>query len=137
MSRRVSALLLLTIAVSGCTADPVEAPDPGLAVAPLNEVESDSALYNPTFRLWLTNSDEFGLIAVSERDPHLGCRVSFVDDRSIDFGVELESDTRFLDPCHGSQYDMAGRYLAGPSEADLTRIDVAVFNGVVYLTTDS
>lgn len=44
------------------------------------------------------------LFAISQRCPHLGCRVPF-----------CEGSGRFECPCHGSVFDLAGEWIAGPA----------------------
>jgi len=51
---------------------------------------------------------------------HLGCKVSWSDSRQ-----------RFLCPCHGGQYDFAGRVVAGPPPASLNRLPMrSVSDGI-------
>lgn len=54
---------------------------------------------------------EGGALAVFDaRCPHLGCRISRVDE-----GV-------LVCPCHGSRFNLAGRRLAGPAATGLRRL---------------
>ncbi|NNF65123.1 MAG: Rieske 2Fe-2S domain-containing protein [Acidimicrobiia bacterium] len=69
-------------------------------------------------------------------DPHLGCRVrpaSLADPTA--YG-DLEG-VAFINPCHGEMYDIAGRYVGGPSPRGLDRFESYVTDGVlmVDLTT--
>ena len=52
------------------------------------------------------------LSAFDARCPHLGCRISRVED-----GV-------LVCPCHGSRFDAAGRRLAGPATTGLRRLAI-------------
>jgi nitrite reductase/ring-hydroxylating ferredoxin subunit len=54
-------------------------------------------------RLWLANADGH-YFALSQKCPHLGCRVPF-----------CESSGRFECPCHGSVFDIAGEWISGPA----------------------
>lgn len=65
------------------------------------------------------------LFALSQKCPHLGCRVPFCD-----------SNGRFACPCHGSSYNLAGEHLGGPAPRGMDRHPLAVHDGrvVVNLT---
>lgn len=40
--------------------------------------------------------------------------------------------TRFVDPCHGSEYDESGYYLGGPSPRSMDRLPLEVQDGLVF-----
>lgn len=82
-------------------------------------VEPGSARYVTEGRLWLANSGS-ELFALSQRCPHLGCRVPF-----------CESSGRFECPCHGSVFDIAGAYIAGPSPRGMDRYEMTLEEGVL------
>lgn len=84
----------------------------------------DSATYVSSGRLYVTNAGGKALFALSERCPHLGCRVPF-----------CESSGRFECPCHGSVYDVAGEYLAGPAPRGMDRYPLSLEGGVVVADT--
>ena len=48
--------------------------------------------------------------ALSQKCPHLGCRVPFCD-----------SSGRFECPCHGSKYDLGGEWIEGPAPRGMDR----------------
>ena len=73
-----------------------------------------SATYFTAGRLWLVNTGE-EFLALSQRCPHLGCRVPF-----------CESSGRFECPCHGSKFDLAGEYIQGPTPRGMDRFELAV-----------
>lgn len=129
------AVAVLTLATAGCSGSPDEAaPHPSLAIANLNEVPNDgAALYSISYELYLTDSAGDGLVAVSEKDPFRGCRIQSVEPGDDANGLATQPGTRFVDPCHGSQYDVAGRYLSGPSNQDLRRIPIEVVGGTVFI----
>ncbi len=52
--------------------------------------------------------DETGFWAVNAVCPHLGCQPAFDENQRI-----------FVCPCHGSQFDPEGRFLAGPANSGL------------------
>ena len=73
---------------------PVSEMDPGLAV------ESG----------WFTRSSA-GFSALAAYSSDTGCRLTFV-----------ESAGQFMDPCHGSQFDLDGAVLHGPARQPLARL---------------
>ena len=65
----------------------------------------DTSTYVPAGRMYVVNANDY-LFALSQKCPHLGCHVPY-----------CESSGRFECPCHGSIYDLAGEYIAGPGAA--------------------
>jgi cytochrome b6-f complex iron-sulfur subunit len=63
-------------------------------------------------KFWLSNT-EAGVLALYKVCTHLGCLYNW-DDQQF----------RFLCPCHGSQFDKNGSYLAGPAPRNLDRFAV-------------
>ncbi len=53
-------------------------------------------------------SDEHGIKVLSRTCPHLGCKVKYD-----------AQHRRFVCPCHGSQFQLTGKYLTGPAKKDL------------------
>ncbi len=78
------------------------------------------------------------LLALSAKDPHLGCTVAlspagYPQPKGFDAGI-----ARFHTPCHGEQYDLAGRRVFGPSPRDLDRYAVSVSDsGIVSVDLDA
>lgn len=68
------------------------------------------------------------LLALSAKDPHRGCTVVASPAGSPQpKGFEGSGIVaRFHTPCHGEQYDLAGRRVFGPSPRDLDRYAVSV-----------
>ena len=137
MSRRARASLLLAIATLGftaCQAEPIDV-NPAFAIAGIDEVPEGGVYFSIEHNLYLADAGDDGLVALSRRSPFLGCTVTVVAEAD-DFGIPLEADTRFFDPCHGGQYDIAGRLLSGPGEEDLMRFPIEVIVGGVYLVAN-
>lgn len=65
-----------------------------------------------------------GLSALFQRCVHLGCRVPW-----------CETSQGFECPCHGSKYNYAGEYEAGPAPRNLDRFEVAEENGRMIVKT--
>ena len=70
---------------------------------------SESATYVAEGRLWITNTGT-QLFALSQKCPHLGCRVPF-----------CESSGHFECPCHGSKFDIGGEWIEGPAPRGLDK----------------
>jgi len=73
--------------------------------------------------------DQYGLVALYQKCPHLGCRVP-----------ECSTSRWFECPCHGSQYNQVGEKKAGPAPRGMDHFaitvsaagDVSVDTGTVY-----
>ena len=64
-----------------------------------------------------------GPVAISRTCTHLGCKVNFLEEKSI-----------FLCPCHQSRFNKIGKYLSGPAKKDLARFKVSSMeNGQGYV----
>ena len=86
-------------------------------------VPANTVLEIPEARAYLTRiNDE--IVALSEVCSHLGCRVPFCD-----------SSGQFECPCHGSIFNRAGDYQAGPAPRGMDRFAVEVVDGVVEIDT--
>jgi len=75
---------------------------------------ADTATYVTQGRLWIANTGT-QLFALSQRCPHLGCRVPF-----------CESSGHFECPCHGSIFDIGGEWIAGPSPRGMDKHELSV-----------
>ena len=76
-----------------------------------------TATYVVEGQLFITNA-KGNLFALSQKCPHLGCRVPF-----------CESSGRFECPCHGSKFDIGGEWIEGPAPRGLDRYDLKLDNG--------
>lgn len=73
-----------------------------------------SATYVNEGRLFVVNASG-NLFALSQKCPHLGCRIPF-----------CESSGRFECPCHGSKYDLGGEWIEGPAPRGMDRFALTV-----------
>lgn len=80
-----------------------------LRVGTAGDYQPGSPTYIRAGRLWIANADGH-LFALSQKCPHLGCRVPF-----------CESSGRFECPCHGSIFDIGGEWIEGPSPRGIDR----------------
>jgi cytochrome b6-f complex iron-sulfur subunit len=60
-------------------------------------------------KFWLSSTDQ-GVLAIYKVCTHLGCLYDWAP-----------SETRFICPCHGSQYQKDGTYIQGPAPRSLDR----------------
>ncbi len=74
-------------------------------------------------RLWVANADGH-LFALSQKCPHLGCRVPF-----------CESSGQFECPCHGSVFNIAGEWITGPSPRGMDQHPLTVENDELVVDT--
>jgi Rieske Fe-S protein len=71
-------------------------------------------------RFYLARQKDGGFIALSLRCTHLGCSVSWEEDKK-----------RFICPCHSSAFDISGEVLNPPAARALNYYPVLIENGVV------
>lgn len=64
-----------------------------------------------------------GFVMFSSICPHLGCRFNWDD-----------SQTKFMCPCHGSQYSLFGEHLAGPAPRGLDPLPLQEKSGAAQIT---
>jgi cytochrome b6-f complex iron-sulfur subunit len=94
-----------------------------IAVGNVTSFTEGTSTYIPAGRLYVTNASNH-LFALSQKCPHLGCRVPF-----------CESSGRFECPCHGSIFDLAGEYIAGPSPHGMNQYDVSLDGQTLVVDT--
>lgn len=67
-------------------------------------------------KFWLINTDE-GVLAIYRVCTHLGCLYAW-----------QASQNKFICPCHGSQFQRGGKYIAGPAPRSLDAFNVRVLD---------
>ncbi len=87
------------------------------------DVPGNTTLSVRAARSYLTKIDG-EITAISEKCPHLGCRVPW-----------CESSGQFECPCHGSVFNRAGEYREGPAPRGMDRYRVEVVDGIVLVDT--
>jgi cytochrome b6-f complex iron-sulfur subunit len=85
--------------------------------------EDGTATYFPEGRLYAVNA-KGDLFALSQKCPHLGCKVPFCN-----------SSGRFECPCHGSIFDIAGEWIEGPSPRGMDRYPLEMRGGTAVADT--
>ena len=103
----------LTSAASG---GPINLGSPG-------RYQPETATYVPQGRLYVAHTGT-EIYALSQKCPHLGCRVPFCD-----------SSGRFECPCHGSKYDLGGEWIQGPAPRGMDRFELKLVGGNLIADT--
>lgn len=85
--------------------------------------QSGTATYVPEGRLFVANTGS-SLLAISQKCPHLGCKVPFCD-----------SSGRFECPCHGSVFDIGGEWIEGPSPIGMSQYPISLAGDSVVVDT--
>jgi cytochrome b6-f complex iron-sulfur subunit len=80
----------------------------------------------PKVKLWLSNTDQ-GVVALYKVCTHLGCLYNWNN-----------QETKFICPCHGSEFEPDGQYIRGPAPRNLDRfvIQLETPDGQVLSSTD-
>ena len=84
-----------------------------------------TATYISNGSLYVTNPGDT-IFALSQKCPHLGCRVPF-----------CASSGRFECGCHGSVYDLGGEWVQGPAPRGMDRFPVTIQDGQVVVDTST
>jgi cytochrome b6-f complex iron-sulfur subunit len=77
-------------------------------------------------RFYLARQPDGGFIALSLRCTHLGCSVTWEDDKH-----------RFICPCHSSAFDISGEVLNPPAARALNYYPVLIEQGMVKVDIDT
>lgn len=94
-----------------------------IKVGTMADYKPDTATYIREGRLWLVNANN-RFFALSQKCPHLGCRVPFCD-----------SSGRFECPCHGSVYDIGGEWIHGPAPRGMDRFTLSLDGDTIIVDT--
>lgn len=80
----------------------------------------------PAVKLWLSNTEE-GVVALYKVCTHLGCLYNWNN-----------QEVKFICPCHGSQFQPDGEWIAGPASRSTDRfhIQIVTEDGTVLAETD-
>lgn len=76
---------------------------------------------NRTYSMFMRKY-EGAVVAFEPSCTHLGCRVTFQDDKQ-----------RFFCPCHGGVFDVEGKVVAGPPPRSLDRYETKVEGGKILI----
>ncbi|HSF87628.1 MAG TPA: Rieske 2Fe-2S domain-containing protein [Acidimicrobiia bacterium] len=90
---------------------------------PPESVPEDGVIEVPAARSYLTKIDG-EVVAISETCSHLGCRVPW-----------CASSGQFECPCHGSIFNRAGDFIAGPAPRGMDFYPTEVVDGLIVIDT--
>ncbi len=94
--------------------------------APVDAVPTDAEVLTiPGARAYLTTING-EITALYWKCTHLGCRVPWCD-----------TSGQFECPCHGSVFNRAGDYRAGPAPRGLDRFPIEIQDGIVLIDTST
>jgi len=96
------------------------APRQLLEAGPADSFEPGSVSAFMGGRFYLARQHDGGFIALSLRCTHLGCSITWEENRN-----------RFICPCHSSAFDMTGEVLNPPAAKALSYYPVIIENGMV------
>lgn len=93
---------------------------------PVDSVPESGVVEVPAARAYLVRI-EGQIVAISEKCTHLGCRVPY-----------CASSNQFECPCHGSVFNRAGEFRAGPAPRGMDRYPIEVDEtGMIYIDTST
>lgn len=91
---------------------------------PLVAIPETGVVSVPAARAYLVKI-EGEVVAISEKCTHLGCRVPY-----------CATSNQFECPCHGSYFNRAGEFRAGPAPRGMDRYEIEIDEtGMIYIDT--
>jgi Rieske Fe-S protein len=96
-----------------------------LKLGSVSNYAKNTATYVNAGRFYVANAGGH-VFALSQKCPHLGCRVEYDD-----------KQTHFRCPCHGSVFDIGGEWISGPAPRGLDQYAVSVPAGEDVLVVDT
>ena len=109
-------------------ATPSEPANQWVRLARAEELPVNEPVVVREHRLFLVKLESGEVLALSRRDPRLGCTVPW----RPDFEFQGKKGW-FRNPCHSQTYDVTGHCVFGPCARDLDRYPVAIVNGEVLV----
>lgn len=91
-----------------------------LEAGPVDSFEPNTVSAFMGGRFYLARQQDGGFIALSLRCTHLGCSITWEEDKQ-----------RFICPCHSSAFDISGEVLNPPAARALDYYPVIIENGMV------
>lgn len=95
-----------------------------LTVGPINDFPPGSVTPVTNGRFYLSRLGDGGFMAIYQRCTHLGCSVPF-----------MQTEGKFICPCHNSQFDATGEILNPPAPRPLDIFPVLIEDGIVKVDT--
>jgi len=95
-----------------------------ITAGPTDAFEPDSVTAFPQGKFYLVRLEDGGFLAVSRTCTHLGCTVPWI-----------ETEHRFVCPCHSSAFDIHGEVVNPPAPRALDLFEVRIENRIVKVNT--
>ena len=95
-----------------------------IVAGPVDRFDPGSVTAFPAGRFYLARLEDGGFLALHRECTHLGCTVPWID-----------SECRFVCPCHASAFDIRGDVLSPPAPRPLDTFPVRIENGIVKVDT--
>jgi nitrite reductase/ring-hydroxylating ferredoxin subunit len=109
----------------------VQAPvSPWVSLTQVDELPTNEPVKFSDQKLYLVKLEDGEILALSQKDPHLGCSVPFRPEFEF-----MERRGWFRTPCHGETYDLRGVCYVGPCRRGLDRYEVLVVDGKLQVNT--
>jgi nitrite reductase/ring-hydroxylating ferredoxin subunit len=141
LKRRLLVFVVLPLALASVSAIVLSFAWPQQATAPhpdwqrladARELSVGEPVHVAEHGIWLVKQDSGEVLALWERDPHLGCAVPWRPE------FEFQGTKGwFRNPCHAETYDLQGVCHFGPCPRGLDRFPAAVVDGEVWVDTNT
>jgi len=95
-----------------------------ITVGPTDDFPPKSVTPVTNGRFYLSRLEDGGFLAIYQRCTHLGCSVPF-----------MQTEGKFICPCHNSQFDATGEILNPPAPRPLDLFPILIENGIVKVDT--
>ncbi|MBN1848905.1 MAG: Rieske (2Fe-2S) protein [Deltaproteobacteria bacterium] len=95
-----------------------------LTVGPIDDFPPGSVTPVTNGKFYLSRLKDGGFLAIYQKCTHLGCSVPFV-----------QTEGKFICPCHNSQFDDTGELLNPPAPRPLDLFPVLIEDGIVKVDT--
>ncbi len=94
----------------------------------VNDLQTDQPVHVLEAKAWLVKLRTGEVLALSHKDPRLGCTVPWRPDFTF-----RNIKGWFRNPCHSQTYDLTGACFDGPCIRGLDRYPTRVVNGVIEI----
>ena len=89
-----------------------------------NDLQTDEPVHIFSLKAWLVKLQSGEILALSHKDPRLGCTVPWRPDFTF-----MGMKGWFRNPCHSQTYDLTGACFDGPCIRGLDRYETRIVNG--------
>lgn len=93
-----------------------------------NDLAPNEPMHNTEGRFWLVKLNGGTILALSHKDPRLGCTVPWRPDFTF-----MGMKGWFRNPCHSQTYDLTGACYDGPCIRGLDRYETRIVDGKIQV----